>query len=115
MSPQAALPIIQTLADGIDPIAGGALSDQNPFNQPDVIRALFGAAQALARITDPAFPKQARENRVANSGKASAPVEDERLLKAFEAGIDVKELAVQHRRTTGAIKSSLVKRGRVER
>jgi hypothetical protein len=115
MSPQEALPIIQNLADGIDPLTGEVLSDQSPFNQPQVIRALFAALQALTLATDAEVPQTVREKRVANAGNAWTPEEDERLLKAFDAGIGVKELAAQHGRTTGAIKSRLVKHERIER
>ncbi|MEX3943544.1 hypothetical protein AB4Y44_29145 [Paraburkholderia sp. BR10937] len=112
MSPQEALPIIRTLADGIDPLTGEVLSGQSPFNQPDVIRALFAAAQALGELTGNAAP---REKRAAKAGTSWPPEEDHRLLESFDAGADVKELAAAHGRTTGAIKSRLVKHGRIER
>jgi hypothetical protein len=115
MSPQEALPIIKTLADGIDPLTGEVLSDQSPFNQPEVIRALFVAAQALNEAT--AAPKGARANkdRPGNAGRAWPPEEDEQLLKAFDAGTPPRELAMKHGRTKGAIDSRLAKHGRIQR
>lgn len=47
----------------------------------------------------------ARERRATNAGDACAREEGGRLPEAFEAGIDVKELAAQHGRTTGVIES----------
>lgn len=48
----------------------------------------------------------ARERRATNAGDACAREEGGRLPEAFEAGIDVKELAAQHGRTTGVIEST---------
>lgn len=42
--------IIEALATGIDPITGEVLPDDSPVNEPQVIRALFTAANAL--VTD---------------------------------------------------------------
>lgn len=42
-----ALAIIQSLANGLDPETGRELPEGSPFEQPNVIRALFAAARAL--------------------------------------------------------------------
>ena len=41
--------ILKALADGIDPETGEVLNGQNPFNQPEVVRALFSAIQVLEK------------------------------------------------------------------
>lgn len=48
MTRQEARNILQSLAHGIDPASGEIFPEQSPFNQPDVIRALFIAGEALA-------------------------------------------------------------------
>lgn len=115
MSPQEALHIIQTLADGIDPLTGEVLSDQSPFNQPDVIRALFAAAQALGAPTERMSTPSRAEKKAENAGTSWPPEEDERLVREYDADVDLTELAKRHGRTKGAIKSRLVKLGRIER
>lgn len=112
MSPQE---IIERLANGIDPITGEILSDQGPFNQPDVIRALFAAAQALRTRADADDGQPPSGAKPLNAGKAWSPEEDELLLREFDAGVAPKELAKKHGRTKGAIDSRLVKHGRLQR
>ena len=66
MPQQAAVPIIQTPVDRIGQLTDEVLPDQNPFNQPDVIRVRFRAARALAlihRIFRLASPGLASPNR----------------------------------------------------
>ncbi|WP_322048319.1 hypothetical protein [Paraburkholderia sp. J67] len=115
MSPQEAWPIIRTLANGIDPLTGEVLSDQSPFNQPDVIRALFAAAQALGHLADESAAQVSPAKKAQNAGASWPPEEDDRLVNAYDGGTDVVELAARHGRTKGAIKSRLVKLGRIER
>jgi hypothetical protein len=50
MSQRAAFPINKTLIDRVDPLAGEVLSDQNPFNQPGVFRALIKASRIQRTI-----------------------------------------------------------------
>ncbi|WP_027820951.1 hypothetical protein [Paraburkholderia bannensis] len=115
MSPREALPIIRTLADGIDPLTGDVLCDQSPFNQPDVIRALFAAAQGLEHLFDEPAARACTAKKAQNAGASGPPEEDERLVKAYDEGANVAALAAQHGPTKGAFSSRLVKLGRIER
>ncbi|PZR38301.1 MULTISPECIES: hypothetical protein [Burkholderiaceae] len=112
MSPQHALSIIQTLANGIDPSTGEVMADQNPFNQPDVIRALFVAVQALGAAPGAADKRAKSKPRPLNAGHSWSPEEDKQLLDGHDAGLTPKELAARHGRSKGAIDSRLVKLGR---
>ena len=47
MKEQKALEIVMKLADGLDPESGESLPKDSPYNNPDVIRALFMAVLAL--------------------------------------------------------------------
>lgn len=49
------------------------------------------------------------------NGETWKPEEDERLAQAFDSGAAIKELAASHERTNGAIRSRLVRLGRIER
>ncbi|WP_118182513.1 hypothetical protein [Paraburkholderia phosphatilytica] len=40
---------LETLARGVDPATGEVLTEQSPFNNPQVIRALFLAVKELEK------------------------------------------------------------------
>jgi len=108
MTPQEALTLVEVLAAGRDPATGAELPEDSPFNHPRVIRALYIATQAMAHWAE-------RQSRAGPSqaGKPWPPEEDDRLAAAFDSGIDVAALARAHDRTEGAIRSRLVRLGRL--
>lgn len=89
MTPQEAIPLIEALANGIDPVTGDLLPEGTPFNDPATIRALFVAINALQTMT----------------GWSSD--EDKRLLGASNAGVPLAEIALSHQRTVSVIKARL--------
>ena len=103
--------IIQSLADGCDPFTGTRLPSDSVLQHPDVIRALCTAALTLK-------PTPQRTGRIssttpANQGKPWTALEDKQLCDAFDAKTPIRQLAAQHQRTTGAIKTRLGRLGRV--
>ena len=106
-----ALQIIHALADGIDPFTGEQFPLESPYQHPQTVRALFKAIDALEL-------QQQRENREkslpANAGMPWSKAEDTKLIKAFDDGMTIKDLAERHKRTTGAIQSRLLKLGKIE-
>lgn len=111
MSPAEAKSIIEALANGINPDTGERLPNKSPFNEPQIIRALFTAAQFLT----PATVKQAkRTTSPENAGKPWSEAEDSELLSEFDAGQSVKSIALSHGRTHGAITSRLIRLGRIQ-
>jgi len=111
MNPNEALKIIQSLADGVHPDTGEVLSDESPFNDGKVVRALFMAVQALQR----AAKREQKESALPDqAGKPWSDEEDQALLGAFDAGQRAKALAVAHGRTDGAIAARLVRKGRIK-
>ncbi|MBK1684403.1 hypothetical protein CKO18_12600 [Rhodoferax fermentans] len=110
MSPLEARKIIGALANGIDPETGEILPAQSAINSPQVVRALFVAVQAL----DKAVKRAERDEALpGNAGRSWSDTEDSELLKAFDAGAQVKAIAAKHGRTLGAITSRLVRLGRI--
>lgn len=85
MTPQEAIPLIEALANGIDPATGVALPAETPLDDPQVIRALFLAVKAL-------------QEAIAWSSN-----EDERLIFAVDMGIPFREIAVAHQRSVDSI------------
>ena len=58
--------------------------------------------RALAAGTDPA------------TGKPWTPEEDQALVAAFDSGSTPKQLAAAHERTNGAVRSRLMKLGKLD-
>lgn len=120
MEKQAALQILQALAQGIDPYTGEAFPASSPYQRPDTVRALFAAAQALAGPA--AEPSNAVHGTSANAargarenaGKPWSDAEDRALAAGFAAGKALGELAEQHRRSRVAIQARLVRLGKIE-
>jgi len=110
VTPAEAQQIIDTLAKGVDPETGEVLPPDSCLNSPHIIRALFFASKAL----DAAIRKaEANAGRPGKAGKPWSEAEDEQLLKAFDAGATVHDLASVHERSAGGITSRLVRLGRI--
>jgi hypothetical protein len=116
-----AIRILKQLADGRDPATGDSLSDASVYHQPDVIRALFHAVEALD-TTKRSRPR--RERRVrrqprevglpANAGSPWTPEEDSQLTAEYTQGTPIHQMAHTHQRTAGAIASRLERLGHID-
>jgi len=114
MEKAAAVKIIQQLADGIDPQTGKTFHADSPYQQPDTVRALFIAFQALDERPAAKARPAANENAPQNSGKPWSDEEDHALAAAFDAGKKIPELATSHQRSRFAIEARLGKLGKIE-
>ncbi|QDI90578.1 hypothetical protein EPH95_04785 [Salicibibacter halophilus] len=98
--------IVSLLADGKDPRTRKMLPDNNTYQNPDTVRALFIAVKGLERL-------ERYETRALqlpeNAGKSWTDEEDETLAKAYENGTSIKQLASRHKRTEGSIQARLIK------
>jgi hypothetical protein len=103
-----AMRIVQTLANGINPLTGEAFPDTSPYNDPAVIRALFQSLRALERLC-----QQDKGGLPTNAGKPWTPEEDNSLVASFDKGTPVRKMASEHGRTEGAIAARLVRLGRL--
>ena len=111
MSPKEAKEIIETLANGINPDTHAVLSEQSVFNSPQVIRALFVAVKALDGMNKKTEKQKALPS---NAGRPWSTEEDNELLKNFDEGTNVKDIAQLHGRTPGSIASRLVRLGKIQ-
>ena len=114
MSPNEAKPIIEALANGIDPETGEDLAAQSVFNNPQVIRALFVASNALDSLVKREKREKREKSLPANAGNAWSETEDSELLSAFDNGNTIKDIAAKHDRTEGAIAARLMRLGRIK-
>jgi hypothetical protein len=105
-----ALEIIESLNQGIDPHTGEIYPPDSPYQDPDTIRALFEATHALEKILG---RSKRQESLPENAGKAWSTEEDNLLIEQFDKGASVKELSRDQKRTEGAIKSRLLKLGKI--
>ena len=110
MELQIAREIINVLAQGIHPVTGEVMPADSPYNEPPVIRALFAVSRALEECD---APKPRRELPV-NAGKTWSGEEDDRLVAAFDAGQELKQMALELGRSRVAVEARLVKLGRIE-
>lgn len=77
--------LLESLADGVNPITGEVLSDDDSCNQPDVIRALHKAvADMKGKNTTKRLPL--------NAGKPWLPEDEETLKRMFENGCSKKDI-----------------------
>lgn len=110
MDTSEALPVIESLASGNDPVSGERFPDESPLHDPFVIRALFTALRALERPG-----KEIAPSRLGRAGESWSDAEDEQVIRKFRAGITFNEIARSHQRSRGAIVSRLVRLGEIER
>ncbi len=118
---QQAEQVVRSLARGLDPRSQTKLDHVVLFKDPEVIRALFFAAEALKQMGWRYRSRQ--KTSVSTFSVPDAPLEpnrrgqawlkkEEAQLKAeFEAGKSIRELATCHGRSNGAIASRLVMLG----
>jgi len=104
--------IVAALANGVDPLTGKLFPADSPYQAPDIVRALYVAAQALdARSRTRVQPKP---ELPANAGKPWNEEEDRRLLTQFDSGLSIQELARSHGRTVAGIQARLERHGRLQ-
>jgi hypothetical protein len=102
--------ILNLLSDGIDPFTGEIFPKDSPYQHPDTVRALFKAIDALRKIQS----RQLRQGSLPeNAGKPWTEEEDNQLINNYDTGKSFKEISEKHKRTESAIKSRLLKLGKI--
>ncbi len=106
-----ALSIVSALANGVNPATGEVFPADSPYQSADVVRALFLAVRLMEAGRS---KSRARPAAPCNAGKPWTAEEDEKLLREFDQGVAVAQLAQAHGRTTGGIETRLEKHGRLQ-
>ncbi|MDD5094686.1 MAG: hypothetical protein PHV74_09950 [Dehalococcoidia bacterium] len=112
--------VLETLANGTDPATGEVLPESSPYNDADVIRALFFAARQL-QITQSRFKKTTAEKQQENISKGrpkntGLPWDNESreyVTVSFRKGASVDQIAAKLDRTRGSIIAELKRQGLV--
>lgn len=101
---QRTIEILEALANGINPVSGEVFPPDSPYQNAEVVRALFNALNEL----------KASEAK-GNKGSKWTEQEDQQLKDNFNNGLKTSELAKLHGRSSEAIRSRLIKLGLVEK
>lgn len=104
--------LIQRLADGVDPTTGERFPPSSVYQQADTVRALHLALEGLDRLKR---VKERVHSGPPNAGRPWTKDEETKMLQQFDAKVDVKLIAQEMNRTTGAIWARLEKIGRIQR
>jgi hypothetical protein len=100
--------ILSALANGVNPNTGEIFPAESPYQQLNVVRALFAALERFRR------PRaRARANAPMNAGKPWSEAEDRRLLGEFELGRSPAEIARELDRTVAGVEARLERHGRL--
>ncbi|QHS51347.1 hypothetical protein [Edaphobacter sp. 12200R-103] len=94
--------IVSLLAHGMDPDQPNKALPADILHRPNVIRALFLAAEALQKYKN---TTEAREGRV---GKPWSREEDDELKDEIHRQVDLQVIASNHQRSSGAIIARMV-------
>jgi len=111
MTPGQARRILESLADGVCPATGKRLPDGSPYQNANVIRALFLAIRVMERMRNDDQPIQ---SAAMNANDEWSEEADEELCELFADGDSLKSLARRFCCTREAARDRLVALGKLE-
>ena len=100
--------LLAALSDGVNPITGEVLSEDDSCNQVEIVRAL----NTVLRVLD-GQPQKSSKLSPENAGKPWIKEDEEILIRMFEQGYTRKDICNYFKRSPGAIASRLVKLGKI--
>jgi len=100
--------LLTVLSDGVNPLTGELLSEDDSCNQIEIVRAL----NTVLRFNE-SQPKKATKALPENAGKPWTKEDEAVLSRMFEAGCSRKEICSHFKRSPGAIAARLVKMGKI--
>lgn len=100
--------LLTALSDGVNPLTGEVLSEDDSCNQVEIVRAL----NTVLRVLD-SQPKKSNKPSPENAGKPWTKEDEEVLEHMFESGCTRKEICNHFKRSSGAIAARLVKMGKI--
>jgi hypothetical protein len=106
-----AIRIIKAAADGLNPFTGEVFSTDSVYQHPEMVRALY---RALSAMEIQARREKRKRNLPENAGRPWTDEDEQQLLKDFDAGVEIRDLARQFKRTYGSIEARLEMHGKIE-
>lgn len=97
--------LLTILADGVNPMTGEVLPQEDSCNQVEIVRALHTVLDAI--------PKSKLTPQPINAGKPWTKEEEAEMVRAFDAGNPMSKIAKVHGRSRGAIEGRLVMLGKL--
>ena len=107
--------IVKTLAQGIHPTTGEVFPPESPYNEPDVIRALFSILEVVKQARKPkkSVEERRKQNldfgRPVNSGLPWTEEDRELVRAGFQEGESVEKLAAKLGRSSGSIVAEVIR------
>ena len=109
--------IVNTLAQGIHPTTGELFAPDSPYNDPEIIRALFTVHDFVRQARKPRMSTDERRQENLDLGRPrnyGLPWTDDarsKVAQGFADGKTIEELALTFERTRGAIQAELMRQG----
>lgn len=103
--------IISALADGHNPFTGEVFAEDSVFNNPETVRALY---TALDLINSRVKSGNRKRNLPENAGKNWEDEEISQLIREFDKGMNINDIAETHSRTSWGIRQKLIKLGKIQ-
>ena len=107
--------IVKTLAQGIHPTTGEVFPSESPYNDPDVIRALFSILEFVKQTRKPKMSVEERRRlnlelgRAKNSGLPWTDEDRAIVRSGFQEGETIEKLAAALGRSSGSIVAEVIR------
>lgn len=97
--------LLETLADGVNPLTGEILAQNDSCNQVEIVRAIYALLAAV--------PDEKTKPVHENAGKPWTTEDDDLLCRMFDEGKTKKEICEYFKRSSGAISARLMRLGKI--
>ena len=107
--------IVKTLAQGVHPNTGEVFSPESPYNDPQVIRALFSILEFVKQAKKPKMSIEERRQqnldvgRPVNSGLPWSEDDRATVRSGFQEGETIEKLAAALGRSSGSIVAEVIR------
>ncbi|NTS77493.1 hypothetical protein HR060_11530 [Catenovulum sp. SM1970] len=117
MNQENVISILEGLANGLNPVTGEILPSNSPYNEPEVIRALFQAINLIPKARKPKKTIQQKQQENIEKGlpqNYGLPWEEadvQKVVSMYQSEISIPNIANEFSRKPGSIVSLLKRHG----